>query len=111
MYLRGERNAALAPRAGGLDHRYQQSSSDAAPSPRLEHGHPADVAVGKQASSADRFSILDGERVEALGIEFIHLDLPRHALLVHENGKPDRARLRLGMLPAHQLNLQHRAKV
>jgi len=61
---------------------------------------------------ADRAPALGvGDRMHALRVVLVHLDLCRHALLLHEHGKPDASRLRARLLPVAKLDPDHDPKV
>ena len=68
------------------------------------------MAVRQQATGADRSAAVEGERMDALGIVLVELDLDGHALLLDEHRVADAACRRARLLPAHQLDLQHGGK-
>ena len=53
---------------------------------------------------------VERDRVDAMRVVLVELDLARHALLFHEHGEADRRGVRARLLPGHELDAQHRAK-
>jgi len=86
--------------------------TDALAAPILDHRHAADLAVGQQPPGADRLAgVIEGDRMDALGVQVVQFDPGGHVLLADENAEADRSRDRLRLLPAHDLDLDHNAKV
>src|SRR5207247_11390885 len=108
--LGGKQHLPVAAPRRGFDELRQDRAAHAAAAKLPEHRHPADVAVRQQATGTDRSTALEGERMDALGIVPVELDLDGHALLLDEHRVADAACRRARLLPAHQLDLQPRAK-
>src|SRR4051812_47784673 len=110
MHLRGQQHLAVAAPAGFLDQRPQQRTPSSTPAPRLEHRHPADVAVGKEASGADGAAIPIGDGVDAARVVLVELELGGNALLVDEDLEADRFRFGLSGWPVEKADFYHRWK-
>ena len=93
-----------------IDQPPQDRPSRPAPAPILNHRHAADVTIGQQPAGGDGASVAVSERVDAVRVVLVHLELWRHALLLDEHGEADALRLALRALPVEQSEFEHRAK-
>jgi hypothetical protein len=75
----------------------RQGGADPGATPSREHGHPADLAAGRDvdAAGADRRIVGDGKEVVAVHVALIHLEIGGHALLLDEYGEAHLANGRL----------------
>jgi hypothetical protein len=92
--LSTEQHARIAACARELDQPSEQRRANAAAAPIRDHGHAADVAVGKQPATADRITArVLGNGVHALRIERVPFQFFRNVLFDDEDGESDGAQL------------------
>ena len=90
----------MAAAARLFHQRLQQQRACVLAAPGFEHRHAPDMAVGQQAGGADRLTVGGmRERVLAMRILVVVLQLQRHALLVHEHRFAYAARLDARLVP------------
>src|SRR5439155_8488829 len=107
MDLRVEQNALVAELTRQRDERLEQGRTHAEPTPLTQDSHAPDMAIGKQASTADRLQlVILGDRVPAIWVDAVPLKRFRHALLDDEDPKADPLENRLIAFPYGQADLE-----
>ena len=79
-----ENGAFVSRLARQVQQRLEQCTANAFVPPGCQHGHPADMPVGKQPSGANCLGFCLGKQVPAYAIEFVPLQFQRNRLLAHE---------------------------
>jgi hypothetical protein len=105
--LRVQAHRCAAALASDRQQLLEYRPAHAAATPRLEHGHSADIAIALEPACADRFSVRgDREHMIRVFVFGVPFQLFGDALLVYEDAPPDVNEIVTSYVPRDTLNAE-----